>query len=100
MTGAEELWKRFIPRYMEALGAPVIAVGAYGAARDLVDALLQYPGGWVTDRFGRRFALRSFVLLAASGYAVYLWAPSWPVTFVALLVSGSWTERGTDGRAP
>jgi MFS family permease len=90
MTGAEELWKRFIPRYMEALGAPVIAVGAYGAARDLVDALLQYPGGWVTDRFGRRFALRSFVLLATTGYAVYLWAPSWPLTFVALPLVMCW----------
>jgi MFS family permease len=80
---------------MEALGAPVIAVGAYGAARDLVDALLQYPGGWVTDRFGRRFALRSFVLLAATGYAVYLWAPSWPLTFVALPLVMCWASAAS-----
>ena len=95
MTGAEELWKRFIPRYMEALGAPVIAVGAYGAARDLADALLQYPGGWVTDRFGRRAALRSFVLLAATGYAVYFWAPSWPLTFVALPLVMCWASAAS-----
>src|SRR4029453_16453372 len=80
MTGAGELWKRFIPRYIEALGAPVLAVGAYGTVRDLVDALLQYPGGWVTDRFGRRAALRSFIVLAAIGYVAYLWAPTWPLT--------------------
>ena len=95
MTGAEELWKRFLPRYMEALGAPVMAVGAYGTARDLVDALLQYPGGWVTDRFGRRAALRSFVLLAALGYAVYLWAPSWSLTFVALPLVMCWASAAS-----
>ena len=95
MTGAEELWKRFVPRYMEALGAPVLAVGAYGTARDLVDALLQYPGGWVTDRFGRRAALRSFVLLAAIGYGAYLWAPSWPLTFVALPLVMCWASAAS-----
>jgi len=95
MTGAEELWKRFVPRYMEALGAPVLAVGAYGTVRDLVDALLQYPGGWVTDRFGRRAALRSFILLAAVGYAAYLWAPSWQLTFVALPLVMCWASAAS-----
>lgn len=95
MTGAEELWKRFVPQYMEALGAPVLAVGAYGTVRDLVDALLQYPGGWVTDRFGRRAALRSFILLAAVGYAAYLWAPSWQLTFVALPLVMCWASAAS-----
>ena len=95
MTGAEELWKRFVPRYMEALGAPTLAVGAYGTIRDLVDALLQYPGGWVTDRFGRRTALRTFILLAAVGYAAYLWAPSWPLTFVALPLVMCWASAAS-----
>jgi MFS family permease len=95
MTGAEELWKRFVPRYMETLGAPVLAVGAYGAARDLADALLQYPGGWVTDHLGRRRALRMFVLLAAVGYAIYLAAPSWQLTFVALPLVMCWASAAS-----
>ena len=95
MTGAEELWKRFIPRYIEALGAPVLAVGAYGTVRDLVDALLQYPGGWVTDRFGRRAALRSFIFLAALGYAAYLASPTWPLTFVALPFVMCWASAAS-----
>ena len=85
----------FVPQYMEALGAPVLAVGAYGTVRDLVDALLQYPGGWVTDRFGRRAALRSFILLAAVGYAAYLWAPSWQLTFVALPLVMCWASAAS-----
>jgi MFS family permease len=95
MTGGEELWKRFVPRYLEALGAPVFAVGAYGATRDLVDALLQYPGGWATDRFGRRAALRAFILLAASGYAVYLAAWRWDLTFVALPLVMCWSSAAS-----
>lgn len=95
MTGGEELWKRFLPRYLEALGAPVFAVGMYGASRDLVDALLQYPGGWATDRFGRRAALMAFIGLAALGYAAYLAAPSWQLTFLALPLVMCWSSAAS-----
>ena len=95
MTGAEELWKRFLPRYLSALGAPVMAVGAFGTMRDLADGLLQYPGGWVTDHFGRRTALRSFILLAATGYVVYLLAPSWSLAFLALPLVMCWSSAAS-----
>ena len=95
MTGSEELWKRFVPRYIEALGAPILAVGAYGTLRDLADAMLQYPGGWVTDRFGRRAALRGFILLAAAGYAGYLWSPTWVLTFAALPLVMCWSSAAS-----
>jgi MFS family permease len=95
MTRAEELGKRFVPRYMEALGAPTLAVGAFGTIRDLVDALLQYPGGWVTDRFGRRTALRTFIFVAAVGYAAFLWAPTWQLTFIALPLVMCWASAAS-----
>ena len=75
LSFGEELWKRFIPKYLEALGAPVLAIGLYGTARDALDGLYQYPGGWVADRFGRRRALALFVALASVGYGVYWLAP-------------------------
>src|SRR5687768_17675833 len=71
----EELWKRFLPKYLEALGAPVVAIGLFGTARDFLDGVYQYPGGWVGDRYGRRVALLLFVGLAAVGYAAFLVAP-------------------------
>src|SRR5688500_14595737 len=61
MALGEELWKRFMPKYLEALGAPVLAVGLYGTARDFLDGVYQYPGGWIADRLGRRNALTIFV---------------------------------------
>ena len=91
----EELWKRFLPKYLEALGAPVVAIGLFGTARDFLDGIYQYPGGWVGDRYGRRSALLLFVGLAAAGYAVYLAAPSWPFVFLGLVLAMAWTSMAS-----
>jgi len=60
----EELWKKFLPKYLEALGATAGVVGLFGTAQDFFDAVYQYPGGWIADRFGRRRAFLIFVTLA------------------------------------
>ena len=91
----EELWKRFLPKYMQSLGAPVIAIGSYGTAMDFLDAVYQYPGGWVADKFGRRNALLTFVAAAMGGYAIYYFAPSWPWIFVGLLFTTAWTSMAS-----
>jgi MFS family permease len=92
MAFGEELWKRFIPKYLAVLGAPVTAVGFYGTTRDLLDGLYQYPGGWITDRYGRRLALLLFVALATTGYFIYLFAPSWPYVVVGLFFVMAWSS--------
>jgi hypothetical protein len=45
-----------MPAYLTALGAGGMAVGLFGSAKDLLDSLYQYPGGWLADRFSRRTA--------------------------------------------
>jgi MFS family permease len=95
MSLGEELWKRFVPKYLSALGAPAAAIGFYGSARDLADGVLQYPGGWVADRFGRRRALQSFVTVAAVGYGLYLLAPGWPVVLVGLGFVMAWSSASS-----
>src|SRR6516162_7786209 len=64
----EELWVRFLPQYLAVLGAGTWAIAAYGALHDLLDAVYQYPGGWLADHLGRRRALMLFTALAAGGY--------------------------------
>src|SRR6478752_4231504 len=73
----EEMWVRFLPQYLVVLGAGTWGIAAYGALRDLLDAVYQYPGGWLADHLGRRRALMLFTLAGALGYGVYLLAPSW-----------------------
>jgi MFS family permease len=91
----EELWKRFIPKYLETLGAPVAAIGLYGTTRDFLDGVYQYPGGWVADHYGRRQALLLFVSLAAAGYGIYWMASSWPWIFVGLVFVMAWSSMAS-----
>jgi MFS family permease len=86
----EELWQAYLPVYLSALGATGLVVGAFGSARDLLDSVYQYPGGWLADRFGRRRALLVFTALAIAGYATYASASSWPLMFAGLLGVMAW----------
>jgi MFS family permease len=95
MALGENLWRRFLPKYLEALGAPVVAIGAYGSLEDALDGLYQYPGGWASDRYGRRRALLLFVSLAAVGYLIIAAAPAWPVVLVGLLFIMCWTSMAS-----
>ena len=38
----EELWKKFLPKYLEALGASTPVIGLFGTAEDFFDAIYQY----------------------------------------------------------
>ncbi|HEV8590432.1 MAG TPA: MFS transporter, partial [Pyrinomonadaceae bacterium] len=86
----EELWKKFLPKYLEALGASVPVIGLFGTAEDFFDAASQYPGGWIADRFGRRKAFLLFLGLACIGYLFYLFGSSWPFAFVGLAFAMCW----------
>lgn len=91
----ENLWRRFIPKYLESLGAPVPIIGLFGTTEDFLDGVYQYPGGWFADRFGRRRALLAFILLAALGYVVYWIAPAWPLAFLALALVMAWDSMAS-----
>src|SRR2546423_7591833 len=91
----EELWKKFLPKYLQALGASVPVIGLFGAAEDFFDAVYQYPGGWIADRFGRRSAFFVFLSLACIGYLVYLLGPSWPFAFVGLAFVMAWQSMAS-----
>jgi MFS family permease len=90
----EELWFRFLPAYLRTLGASAFLVGAFGTAKDLLDAAYAYPGGVVTDRLGSRRALLLFGALTVAGFGLYLALPSVPVIFAGLLLVMAWQSLG------
>lgn len=91
----EELWKRFLPKYLEALGASTPVIGLFGTAHDFFDAIYQYPGGWLADRVGRRRTFITLITAASAGYLVYLFSPSWPFLFVGLALVMMWQSMGS-----
>lgn len=86
----EELWQAYLPAYLIALGASGVAVGVFASSKDLLDSLYQLPGGWLSDRFGRRRTLLLFTALALGGYVIYAAAPSWPLVFAGLIGVMAW----------
>jgi MFS family permease len=95
MTLGEELWKRFLPKFLQEIGAPMAAIGGYGSLRDLVDGLAQYPGGWVSDQWGRKRALQSLTLLALLGYLVLASASSWPLALAGIALTMAWSSMAS-----
>jgi MFS family permease len=91
----ENLWKRFLPKYLESLGAPITAIGLFGTCEDFLDGVYQYPGGWIGDRYGRRRALLLFVALATIGYGLYWVAASWPFVFAGLVFVMAWSSMAS-----
>lgn len=91
----ESLWRKFLPKYLQALGAPIRAVGLFGSVEDLLDGVYQYPGGWLGDHLGRRNALLLFVGTAIAGYAIYAGSSTWPWAIVALFFALAWSSMAS-----
>src|SRR5258707_4090304 len=88
----EELWKKFLPKYLESLGASVAAVGLFWTAEDFFDALYQYPGGWLSDHWGRKRAFLIFLSAAVARFFFYFFS-----SFLALPLFGFGVFLGLPG---
>ena len=88
----EELWSRFIPKYLEILGAGTWVIASYGTLRDFLDAVYQYPGGYLADRLGRRKALVIFTVIAIVGYFCYLLSSHWMGILIGTVFVMAWTS--------
>lgn len=91
----EELWSRFIPKYLEFLGAGIWVIGIFGAVKDLLDALYQYPGGWLADRLGHRRSLILFTLLALGGYLLLMISQGWEFILLGMIFITAWGSSAT-----
>ena len=87
----EELWMRFVPKYLQAVGATVLIIGLYDALRTLLGAIYAYPGGVLADRWGHRHAFIIFNVVSIIGYALVLLIPNWGAVIVGMFLFLSWT---------
>src|SRR5436309_292879 len=87
----EELWIRFIPKYLQTLGASVFVIGLFDAIRTLLGAVYAYPGGVAVDRWGHRRAFLAFNLVSIIGYSVVLLFPHWAAVIAGMFLFLSWT---------
>jgi MFS family permease len=87
----EELWMRFVPKYLQTVGATVFVIGLYDALRTLLGAIYAYPGGVVADRWGHRSAFIIFNVVSIVGYALVLLIPNWGGVIAGMFFFLSWS---------
>jgi MFS family permease len=87
----EELWMRFVPKYLQAVGATVFVIGLYDALRTLLGAIYAYPGGVLVDVWGHRRAFMIFNVVSIVGYALVLLVPHWTAVIAGMFLFLSWT---------
>ena len=102
-----QMTTRFLPRYLEVLGASAFVIGLFGTFGNLISAVYPYPGGMVSDRIGSRYALTLFGLASTLGFGLWVVAPAfgtltvggftiqpWIWVFVGLVLAQAWKSFG------
>ena len=89
ITFGRSLWSRYIPKYLQLLGASAFIIGVYGSLKTMVSGFYQYPGGIVSDKIGSKNALILFTVLSIGGLIIYMFSPDWKIfllgTFLVLI---------------
>ena len=83
-----ELPGTYYPLYVEALGATATGIGFIGSVEMIAAALVQIPGGYLTDKYGRKWLISTMTFLAAMARLFYVYAPSWEWIMVGALIVG------------
>ena len=87
----EETWSRFVPKYLETLGATALIIGLYDGLKTLLGALYAWPGGVFTDHWGHRRALAAFNAISIAGYALVLFIPHWTAVIGGMFLFLAWS---------
>lgn len=87
----EEIWMRFMPKYLQGLGASIFIIGLFDALKTLLGAVYAWPGGVLSDRWGHRRALVFFNVLSVAGYALVALVPHWSAVLVGMFLFLAWS---------
>lgn len=68
------------------LGANELLLAVIGFAGSIAVALVQFPGGYLADKHGRRWLVVSMTFGLAIGSLFFIFAPSWHFILIGLLV--------------
>ena len=83
-----ELPGTYYTLYVEALGASTTTIGLIFAAQNLASALVQFPGGYLADKYGRKWLISTMTFVAALARIFFVYAPGWEWILVGAVLSG------------
>jgi len=76
--------------YVEALGGKEfpMALGIIGFANFLAMAVVAFPGGYLADKYGRRWLITTMTFGLAFSYVFFAFAPSWHFILIGMIIQG------------
>jgi DHA1 family multidrug resistance protein B-like MFS transporter len=86
MDFAMELPATYYALYVLELGATETILGLIGFSSFLALAAVQFPGGYLADKFGRRWLVSSMTFAVALCYIFFAIAPSWHLILIGTVV--------------
>jgi len=86
MDFASEMPATYYGLYVEALGGSAATVGIIGFISMISQALVQFPGGYLADKYGRRWLISTMTFGVALSYGFYALAPNWQIIMVGAII--------------
>jgi DHA1 family multidrug resistance protein-like MFS transporter len=72
--------------YYLSLGADKFLLSIIGFAGSIAIALVQFPGGYLADKHGRRWLVVTMTYGLALGTFFFIFAPSWPFIMLGMII--------------
>ena len=72
-----ELPATYFSLYVKALGGTAVSLGIFGAVEMIARGFVQIPGGYIADRYGRKWIIMTMTALAGLSRLIYIFAPTW-----------------------
>jgi DHA1 family multidrug resistance protein-like MFS transporter len=73
--------------YVQALGGTGVALGIIGLANFLAMAAVAFPGGYLADKYGRRWLITTMTFAMALSFLFFALAPTWHFILLGSIVS-------------
>jgi MFS family permease len=83
---AGEIPATYYALYVLKLGATETILGIIGLMGFLALASMQFPGGYLADKFGRKWLVSSMTFGVALSFILYALAPSWPIILIGVVL--------------
>lgn len=88
----ERIGERFLPVYLVASGASLIAPSVLNALDNFLSAIYSFPGGWLSSKLGYKKALLYFNIFAIIGYLIVIIFPGWIPVIIGSIFFLSWSS--------
>ncbi len=73
--------------YVQALGGTGVALGIIGFANFLAMAVVAFPGGYLADKYGRRWLITTMTFGMALSTLLFALAPTWHFILLGTIIS-------------